>query len=208
LKEAVAKGEFREDLFYRLNVVPIVIPPLRERREDILPLALDLLRHFNQELNRGFTGFTRAAAELLMRYPWPGNIRELKNVVERTMILAPDGEIDAAHLPAELRDSGAVSAPVAGPALPSSAPQSPASSLAPAGSSASANSSLPHFLPSSLPQTSEQASADSGFPTLRDLEDRYIEQVLASVNHNKARAARILGIHPTSLLRRLKKVRP
>src|SRR5689334_5064624 len=79
LKEAMTQGRFREDLFYRLNVVPLFIPPLRERREDILPLALDMVRHFNHELKKSFTGFTPAAAALLESYGWPGNIRELKN---------------------------------------------------------------------------------------------------------------------------------
>lgn len=169
LKGAVANGEFREDLFYRLNVVPIVIPPLRERREDVLPLALDFLQHFNEELKRTFTGFTRAAADLLTGCPWPGNIRELKNVIERTMILSPDGEIDLEHLPAEIRNFGAGSLP----AMPRPAP--------------------------------EHASDERAYMTLRELEDRYIDEVLAAEGNNKARAARILGIHPTSLHRRLKK---
>jgi two-component system response regulator AtoC len=169
LKGAVVNGEFREDLFYRLNVVPIVIPPLRERREDILPLALDFLQHFNEELKRTFTGFTRAAADLLTRCPWPGNIRELKNVIERTMILCPDGEIDVEHLPAEIRHFGAATVPA-----------------------------MPHLTP-------EHASDERAFMTLRELEDRYIDEVLAAEGNNKARAARVLGIHPTSLHRRLKK---
>jgi two-component system response regulator AtoC len=105
LKEAVAQGRFREDLFYRLNVVPLFIPPLRERREDIMPLALDMVQRFNEELKKNFVGFTAEAAELIMSYPWPGNIRELKNVVERTMILAPEGNIDAISLPEEIRES-------------------------------------------------------------------------------------------------------
>src|SRR6201997_259411 len=104
LKEAVARGVFREDLYYRLNVVPLYIPPLRERKEDIIPLALDLMQHFNRELKKRFTGFTPSAAELLQRYPWPGNIRELKNVIERTMILSHDTEITEEELPEEVRD--------------------------------------------------------------------------------------------------------
>ena len=104
LKEAVTKGEFREDLYYRLNVVPLFIPPLRERREDILPLALDIMQFFNKELKKNFVGFTPAAAELLQRYPWPGNIRELRNVIERTMILSTEEQIDEDALPEEVRD--------------------------------------------------------------------------------------------------------
>src|SRR5689334_22466615 len=88
LKSAVANGCFREDLYYRLNVLPITLPPLRERREDILPLALGMMERFNREMKKTFTGFTAGAADLLTRYAWPGNIRELKNVVERAMILA------------------------------------------------------------------------------------------------------------------------
>ena len=166
LKQAIAQGNFREDLFYRLNVVPLFIPPLRERREDILPLALDLVRHFNHELKKNFTGFTPAAAVLLENYGWPGNIRELKNVIERTMILSPEGDIDAGYLPEEIRD----------------------------------REETPE------PHTSEEVSASGRtLVSLRELEDSYIQEVLAATGHNKTQAARILGIHPTSLLRRLKK---
>ncbi|MFZ0481540.1 MAG: sigma-54 dependent transcriptional regulator [Terriglobales bacterium] len=167
LKEVVAQGRFREDLFYRLNVVPLYIPPLRERQEDILPLALVLLKMFNQELKKKFLGFTPAAAELLVRYSWPGNIRELKNVIERTMILAPEGEIDPSALPEEIRRSNVAPVPVA----PANADSSPPDSLV----------------------------------TLREIEEDYIQKVLTATGNNKTQAAKILGIHPTSLLRRLKK---
>src|SRR3954451_686557 len=104
LKDAVAKNEFREDLFYRLNVITLSIPPLRERQEDVMPLALDIMQRYNRDLKKNFTGFTPSAAELLKEYPWPGNIRELKNVIERTMILAQEGDIDADVLPEEIRE--------------------------------------------------------------------------------------------------------
>src|ERR1700690_1878633 len=104
LKDAIGRGRFREDLYYRLNVVQLYIPPLRERKEDIAPLALEILQQLNRELKKSFTGFTPAAADLLEHYPWPGNIRELRNVIERTMILSAEGEIDAGHLPEEIRD--------------------------------------------------------------------------------------------------------
>src|SRR5215469_4447405 len=83
LKDAVANGDFREDLYYRLNVLPLFLPPLRDRCEDILPLALDMVGRFNKELKKNLVGFTPAAAELLQNYSWPGNIRELRNIVER-----------------------------------------------------------------------------------------------------------------------------
>src|ERR1035438_7597995 len=104
LKDARAQGRFREDLYYRINVVQLYIPPLRERKEDIVTLALEILQQFNGELKKSFTGFTPAAADLLVQYPWPGNIRELRNVIERTMILSPQVEIDSSHLPEEIRD--------------------------------------------------------------------------------------------------------
>jgi len=167
LKGAVASGKFREDLYYRLNVVPLCIPPLRERPEDILPLALDMLQQFNHELSKKFLGFTPAAANLLQRYSWPGNIRELKNVIERAMILAPEGNVDAIHLPEEIREH-----------LPA-ADQSAAVAVNPANR--------------------------QKLISLRELEEHYIEEVLAATANNKTAAARILGIHPTSLLRRLKR---
>ncbi len=173
LREMVSQGRFREDLYYRLNVVPIFIPPLRERREDILPMALDMVRRFNRELKKNFTGFTPAAADLLTHYNWPGNIRELKNVVERTMILAPEGDIAAEYLPEEIRDYAAELASAA---------------------AAADDATIPAV-----------ASNGSRYVSLRELEERYIHEVLTATGNNKAQAARILGIHPTSILRRLKK---
>jgi NtrC-family two-component system response regulator AlgB len=95
----VADGSFREDLYYRLNVIPVHVPPLRDRREDIMPLALDLLQRYNLELKKNFSGFTPAAAELMINYPWPGNIRELRNVIERAAILCAGDVIGREHLP-------------------------------------------------------------------------------------------------------------
>jgi two-component system, NtrC family, response regulator AtoC len=174
LKEAIARGAFREDLYYRLNVVPLYIPPLRERKEDIVPLALDLLQHFNVELRKRFTGFTPAAAELLQQYSWPGNIRELKNVIERTMILAPEGDIDATVLPEEIREHARA---------------------------ADAAARMQNETPSDL----DISPTGRQLLTLREVEDEYIQEVLVATGNNKTQAARILGIHPTSLLRRLKK---
>jgi DNA-binding NtrC family response regulator len=99
LDAMVKEGTFREDLFYRLNVIPIAIPPLRERKEDILPLA----RHFLAEANRTFHKLVKRFAPetevLLLGYSWPGNVRELKNLVERLVILSTGESIDAHHMP-------------------------------------------------------------------------------------------------------------
>ena len=127
-----------------------------------------MVARFNKELKKNFIGFTPPAAELLQNYSWPGNIRELRNVVERAMILSRDNEIGADNLPEEVRD----------------------------------------FQP--------ELEADDRFafdpsPTgdqlvsLRELEEHYIQQVLSATGQNKTHAAKILGIHPTSLLRRLKR---
>jgi two-component system, NtrC family, response regulator AtoC len=168
LRNAISQGRFREDLYYRLNVVQLYIPPLRERKEDIVPLALEIVQQLNLELKKNFTGFSLAAADLLEQYPWPGNIRELRNVLERTMILNTEGEIEAGNLPEEIRDQEV---------------EKKASEA---------------FSTVDISPTGDQ------FLSLRALEDHYIEQVLAATGNNKTAAARILGIHPTSLLRRLK----
>jgi transcriptional regulator with PAS, ATPase and Fis domain len=94
LNEAVAAGAFRADLYYRLNVFDIHLPPLRERRDDILPLAAELLRELIGEAVR----LTPAAVEALRAYEWPGNVRELRNVLERAMIMCEGADIDAEHL--------------------------------------------------------------------------------------------------------------
>lgn len=100
LEEETAKGNFREDLFYRLNVMPFFVPPLRERKEDIRPLAREFLRMFGREYGRPRIEIGDDALELLKEYPWPGNVRELKNVLERVLILNPRiNRIERRHLP-------------------------------------------------------------------------------------------------------------
>lgn len=93
LERMVAEGKFREDLFYRLNVVKIQIPPLRERRDDILPLAYHFLKQLNETYNRRVWKINRQAEALLLNYPWPGNVRQLRNVLEKLVIFAERGEI-------------------------------------------------------------------------------------------------------------------
>lgn len=104
LQEAVTKGEFREDLFYRLNVVSLFLPPLRERREDIPFLAQHFLDKYSKENQIEFSGFSASAMDYLSAYEWPGNVRQLENVIERCTVLARGDVIDAEDLPPEIKD--------------------------------------------------------------------------------------------------------
>ena len=105
LKQAVEKKEFREDLFYRLNSFPIIIPPLRLRRGDILVLAQHFLENFNKKLNKNIKGFTKKAYKLVYEYNWPGNIREMENTIERCLIISDKDIIDVEDMPAHIRAS-------------------------------------------------------------------------------------------------------
>jgi len=165
LKKEIEQGNFREDLFYRLNVVPITIPPLRERREDIIPLALTFIQYFNHELHRSFKGISEDAAKVLLAHDWPGNVRELRNVIERIMALNQSEEILFEHLPLEIKSSKA---------------------------------KFP-ILKDSVEKTE--------FISLNELEKKYIKEVLKFTGGNKSKAAKILGIHLTSLFRKLKSIK-
>jgi len=102
LEEAVRQGRFREDLYYRLRVIPIVLPPLRERREDIPLLLQHYMAKYNAEFHKDFRGISDDALRSLMSYSWPGNVRELKNLLERILILEKGNTILPEHLPPEI----------------------------------------------------------------------------------------------------------
>ncbi len=100
LEDEISTGNFREDLFYRLNVIPFFVPPLRERREDVPLLARHFLREFSSAYSRRTSEIREDAVEALMRYSWPGNVRELRNVIERLVIMNPNAaKLDRKHLP-------------------------------------------------------------------------------------------------------------
>ena len=99
LRKLVKEGRFREDLFHRLNVISIQLPPLRERKEDIPPLAERFLEIFCRENNQPLRHFTRGAMKMLMDYDWPGNVRELENAVERAVVLSTSELMDVDLLP-------------------------------------------------------------------------------------------------------------
>jgi PAS domain S-box-containing protein len=102
LKTAVAEGQFRQDLYFRLNVIHIVIPPLRDRKDDILPLAKFFLDHYNQKFKRRIEGISQEAQRLILMHDWPGNVREVRNAIERAMILEETPLIRAISLPVSL----------------------------------------------------------------------------------------------------------
>ncbi|MCC4114988.1 sigma 54-interacting transcriptional regulator [Aromatoleum toluclasticum] len=180
LREAVKDGTFREDLFYRLNVFPIKVPPLRERRDDI-PLMMNwFLRKFTKKHGKPITGFRERAVDALLNYEWPGNVRELENMIERAVILADeDGALDLCHLL------------TAGEEIDSTS-----FILRRNGNIARSRDHIAatHTLP-----------ASGSIPTLADTEALMLRTALAEADGNLSRAARLLGITRPKLAYRLRK---
>ena len=118
LREQVEQGSFRSDLFYRLNVLRIHLPPLRERREDIPILVRHFIKDYSKQHDRAFHGISAEAMQILVEYPWPGNVRELRNLIESMVVLSPGHEIQPEDLPRQIRDGGSRYLPVhVGPIL-------------------------------------------------------------------------------------------
>ncbi len=153
IEDQIDRGAFREDLYYRLNVIPIPLPPLRDRGEDILLLADFFLHELQKEMKKNFHGFTPEARHKMLHHDWQGNIRELRNIIEREVIFTKSGWITLASLPAG----------------------------------------------GHAPVTTEMKALLS----LQEIEEQYIRKVLNSVNNNKSKAARILGISRTTLREKL-----
>ncbi len=120
LQKSIEEKTFRNDLYYRLQVIPIFLPALRERREDIIPLATHFIEHYNRDFNKKVQGIAGMAERMLLDYNWPGNVRELKNVIERAIILGNDETLLLEHLPLEIvaKASPQAGAPMSGFRLP------------------------------------------------------------------------------------------
>jgi transcriptional regulator with GAF, ATPase, and Fis domain len=176
LRQLVATGGFREDLFYRLNVFEIHLPPLRERQDDILRLTAAFLTESGASLGRPVSGLSADARPALLAYRWPGNVRELRNVIERATILADGGLVTRAHLnlPAGSSAASTREAVSPAPAAAAAAPTPPAA-------------------------RSEQV------PLLSSVERQLLEQALQAYRYNKSAAARALGLTRTQLYYRLRK---
>ena len=118
MREQVEQGTFRSDLFYRLNVLRIHLPPLRDRREDIPILVRHFIKEYSKQHDRAFHGISAEAMQILVEYPWPGNVRELRNLIESMVVLSPGHEIHPEDLPRQIRDAGSRYLPVhVGPIL-------------------------------------------------------------------------------------------
>ncbi len=186
LEAAIEKGKFREDLFYRLNVFPIEMPPLRERIEDIPLLVNELIRRLEHE-KRGSVRITNGALMSLCQYAWPGNVRELANLIERLAILHPFGVVDANDLPEKFRLAHSE-----GFTLPAAVAEA---------------------LASAAPSTSDANAEDVRLPRegldlkehLSTLEVNYIRQALDDASGVVAHAAKRLGMRRTTLVEKLRK---
>jgi transcriptional regulator with GAF, ATPase, and Fis domain len=176
LQKAITNGQFREDLYYRLNVFAITLPALRNRRDDILPLSEAFLKEIGRGIGRPPSGISREARQQLVEYHWPGNVRELRNILERASILCDGGLIASEHL--------AISAPIHQPS-PSVTFQDVVATRAVSASSAPA-------MPSSAGD-------------LQSMERAMIEQALETARFNKSKAAKALGLTRHQLYIRMRK---
>ncbi len=194
LRAEVAAGRFREDLFFRLNVFPIRVPPLRERRDDIPIFMNHFLRKFNARNNRTATGFTTRAIDAMLTYDWPGNIRELENLVERGVILAPeDGAIDAVHLFAGGERIEASLFAISGDG-----------SLTPGSDPTMAGSAGKDRIGRKIEQLLQGAEDDGNETTLEEIEAARLRSAVDKTRGNLAAAARLLGISRPKLEYRLR----
>ena len=173
LREAVRQGLFREDLYYRLSVVPIELPPLRDRREDVLPLAQHFIRKYNEENGRQVSEHINPEVlSLLEGYAWPGNVRELENAIERAVVIAPGNEITRECLRREIAD--------------------PQAAAAVAREAAGASSGI------------DVTRGVNFYDEVRRFEIDLIRRALDQTGGHQSRAARLLGMNPTTLNSKIK----
>ncbi|HEY4059766.1 MAG TPA: sigma-54 dependent transcriptional regulator, partial [Kofleriaceae bacterium] len=194
LAEMVRRGTFREDLYYRLSVIAIDVPPLRARLDDVPLLAEHFLARFRQQAGRRISGFSPDALAAMTRYSWPGNVRELRNAVERAVVLGERDTIQMQDLPPQ----------VLAQAQP---PRTRTSSPTPPLGSSISNPAMP-VVPSvanvtiDVPPPAPPAATPA--KSLRELEKEGILAALAATNGNKAQAAAILEIDRSTLYKKLK----
>jgi len=182
LERAVQEGRFRQDLFYRLTIISIYIPPLRERKEDVLPLVEFFIEHYNRKFRKSIRGISDDTRRLLLNHDWPGNVRELKNAIERAMILEDDPVLRPMYLPFSVAQQHAhVTA-------------------------------FEHMSPSTAPATAlsngrslPRLSIPDGGTSLEEVERALVEMALRQANGNQTHAAKLLDISRDALRYKMKK---
>jgi two-component system, NtrC family, response regulator AtoC len=218
LRRAVAEGRFREDLYFRLNVVQIDLPPLRQRREDIGLLASYFLERSAARAGRGPFRFSNEVTQLLERYEYPGNVRELENAIEHAVAVAEGSVIQAADLPASIREPRLLSAELStrdgravlaseGTSREGTWPRDESGGAAPASSRRDRDPGGARPLPSRVGSTEGEVDgrdSDRSTWSLADIEKEHIQRVLALHRGNATTAARQLGISRTTLWRKLR----
>ncbi|MGQ9749707.1 sigma-54-dependent transcriptional regulator [Desulfosoma sp.] len=205
--QLVREGRFRPDLYYRIHVVPIVLPPLRERRKDILPLARAVLERLSRRMGRKMPTLTPEASQKLLDYPWPGNVRELENALERVLIFSRSETIDAPALQLEpLEETFRLSLnPSPGHSPPRDFKKS-SDGMPPDSKILDAQNAGMFPGTSNTPrQESAPMRHNASDLSLAEVERRHILWVLAQCGHNKTKAAEILGIGTNTLWRKLKR---
>ena len=180
LEKAVREGQFRQDLYYRLAIIAIFIPPLRERKEDILPLVDFFIERYNRQFKKSVRGITDETRRLLLNHNWPGNVRELKNSIERAMILEDEPLLRPAYLPFSVGESGGLTA------FESTSPEDGGQKIA-------NGRMLPRLY---IPE---------GGTSLEEVERSMVELAMRQANGNQTHAARLLDISRDALRYKLKK---
>ena len=210
LEAEVAAGRFREDLYYRINVVHVHLPPLRERGGDVELLAMHFLRMVTARNGRSTpTGIDSTAMRALREYPWPGNIRQLENAIERAVLLAPSGLVTLNDLPPRVREGAPVTAPrVTPPMLYAQVGSLPAAPSVESLLRPSLPPDLTHHAPSTpfaapvLPDDGVDLTA-----ALEAFENSLLVQALRRTNNNRNRAAQLLHINRTTLIEKIRRKR-
>jgi transcriptional regulator with PAS, ATPase and Fis domain len=180
LEKAVREGQFRQDLYYRLAIIAIFIPPLRDRKEDILPLVDFFIERYNRKFKKSVRGITDETRRLLISHSWPGNVRELKNSIERAMILEDEPLLRPVYLPFSVADSGGLTA------FERTSPED--------GGQKTANGRM-------LPRL----YIPEGGTSLEEVERAMVELAMRQSSGNQTHAARLLDISRDALRYKLKK---
>jgi transcriptional regulator with PAS, ATPase and Fis domain len=191
LERAVREGQFRQDLYYRLAIISLFLPPLRDRREDVLPLVHFFIERYNRRFRKSVRGITPETRDLLVKYDWPGNVRELKNAIERAMILEDDDMLRPVYLPFS------VGSPLS--SLTAFEVSSGGNVAAGAGFSPQAETQMVNG--KNLPKL----SIPEGGTSLEEIERTFVEMAMQQANRNQTQAAKLLDISRDALRYKLKK---